>query len=72
MSMTREQQQVLEERYGDEDRPAGILWNETVQALMNHRTVRCFLPDALPTGALETRWRPLRPRRIRRTCISGA
>lgn len=54
MSMTREQQQVLEERYGDEDRPAGILWNETVQALMNHRTVRCFLPDALPTGALET------------------
>lgn len=54
MSMTREQQQVLEERYGDEDRPAGILWNETVQALINHRTVRCFLPDALPTGALET------------------
>lgn len=54
MSMTREQQQVLEERYGDDDRPAGILWNETVQALMNHRTVRCFLPDALPPGALET------------------
>lgn len=28
-------------------------WNETLETILNHRSVRGFLPDALPEGALE-------------------
>jgi nitroreductase len=39
-------------RYGAEVRPSGA-WNETLDLLLAHRSVRVYLPDPLPQGALE-------------------
>lgn len=41
-------------RYGEKNSPDGIIWNDTVEMLVNHRSVRHFLADDLPSGALET------------------
>lgn len=42
----------LSERYGDPlDLP--VAWNETLDVLVRHRSVRAFLPDALPPGTIE-------------------
>ncbi|MCJ8056626.1 nitroreductase family protein [Shinella curvata] len=46
--------QMLEERYGLGHEPKGIIWNEQIEHMMNHRSVRRYLPDTLPDGALET------------------
>jgi len=45
---------MLEERYGMGHGPAGLIWNDQVEHMMNHRSVRKYLPNALPEGALET------------------
>ncbi len=44
---------ALAERYGAAV-PAAGPWNEVVGALLQHRSVRSYKPDALPAGALET------------------
>ena len=33
--------------------PAPSQWNDTIATILNHRSVRGFLPDALPEGTLE-------------------
>ncbi|MCP2098537.1 Nitroreductase [Actinosynnema pretiosum] len=48
------QRELLEQRYGRDEAPAGLIWNEQVEALLRHRSVRAFLPEPLPEGALET------------------
>ena len=40
-------------RYGA-DRPARLRWNPTIAGLLAHRSVRAYLPDALPEGTIET------------------
>lgn len=44
--------ELLEARYR---RPvaASAAWNETLETVLSHRSVRAYLPDALPVGTLE-------------------
>jgi len=35
------------------DLPAQTIWNDTLDLLLSHRSVRAYLPDALPEGTLE-------------------
>ncbi|MQY49526.1 NADPH-dependent oxidoreductase [Rhizobiales bacterium RZME27] len=51
---TTRQAQILEERYGMGHEPKDIIWNDQIEHMMSHRSVRRYLPDALPDGALET------------------
>ncbi|MFC0220573.1 NADPH-dependent oxidoreductase [Pseudochelatococcus lubricantis] len=44
---------LLAERYG-EARPADILSNAVIGQLLNHRSVRAFVPDTLPENVIET------------------
>lgn len=53
--MTAKQQALLEARYGATQQiPDNIIWTPTVEALMSHKSVRTFLSEALPDGAIET------------------
>lgn len=45
--------QALTKRYGDALPKAGP-WNEHIALLLSHRSVRGYLPDAVPDGTLET------------------
>ena len=45
--------EALVRRYGAATPPAGP-WNETIATLLDHRSVREFLPDPVPVGTLET------------------
>ncbi len=40
-------------RYGP-DQPGPIRWNPVIAGLLAHRSVRAYLPDALPAGTIET------------------
>lgn len=40
-------------RYGA-DAPATIRWNDTIERVLAHRSVRAYLPDPLPEGTVET------------------
>ena len=54
MAATPRQTQILEERYGAHHQPEGLIWNDQVEHIMSHKSVRKFLPDDLPEGAVET------------------
>ena len=41
-------------RYRREGAPIPAAWNDTLEVLLSHRSVRAFLPDAVPDGTLET------------------
>jgi len=43
---------TLRQRYGEHDQPAQVAWSETLELLLSHRSVRAYLPDPLPKGAL--------------------
>ena len=45
---------ALGQRYGADALPPAGPWNETIGTLLAHRSVRGYLPDALPAGTLET------------------
>jgi nitroreductase len=45
---------LLRQRYGATDAPSGLHWNEVITSLPAHRSVRAYLPQPLPKGALET------------------
>jgi len=45
---------LLCERYGADRLPAAGQFNEVVRCLIAHRSVRAYLPDALPPGTVET------------------
>jgi len=42
------------QRYRRDDAPEPAAWNETLQVLLGHRSVRAFLPDSLASGTIET------------------
>lgn len=44
---------LLRQRNRDGALASPAQWNETIATILNHRSVRGFLPDALPTGTLE-------------------
>lgn len=44
--------QLIEKRYREAATGAGD-WNETLDTILDHRSTRAYLPDALPEGALE-------------------
>ncbi len=53
--MNAQQQALLEARYGAEQpKPDNIIWTPQIEALLSHKSVRTFLPEALPDGAIET------------------
>lgn len=43
----------IEARYGAKDGKIHMAWNDTMELLMSHRSVRGFLSDPLPAGTLE-------------------
>ncbi|SDF02059.1 NADPH-dependent oxidoreductase [Streptomyces griseoaurantiacus] len=45
---------LLEARYGQQATPENIIWNEQIETLLAHRSVRAFTDEPLPEGALET------------------
>lgn len=45
---------ALEARYGADALPAAGPWNNTLDLLLSHRSVRGYKADALPEGTLET------------------
>jgi nitroreductase len=45
---------TLGRRYGAEASPAAGPWNEHIELLLSHRSIRGYRADALPTGTLET------------------
>jgi len=46
--------QALAARYGEAASPPEIQWNDVIERLLAHRSVRAYRPDALPAGAIET------------------
>jgi len=46
--------ELIRQRYRRGDAPQPRQWNETLDVLLSHRSVRAFLPDALPKGTVET------------------
>ena len=48
------QKDALLRRYGATGMPASGPWNEVIAAMLDHRSVRSYKPDALPPGTLET------------------
>ena len=50
---TDDKQAALRRRYGAALPPVGP-WNDTIAAMLEHRSVRGYKPDALPEGTLET------------------
>ena len=45
---------LLAARYGDQPTPQHIHWNDVVERQITHKSVRTFLDQPLPDGALET------------------
>jgi nitroreductase len=48
------QAEALTLRYGDGGEPEAGPWNDVIATLLSHRSIRGFLPDALPAKTLET------------------
>ncbi len=46
--------EALEKRYGAGAVPAAGPWNEHIELLLSHRSIRGYRPDDLPQGTLET------------------
>ncbi|WP_292036373.1 MULTISPECIES: nitroreductase family protein [unclassified Brevundimonas] len=45
---------LLRLRYGGQETPDNLIWNDVVEQQIAHKSVRTFLADPLPSGALET------------------
>jgi nitroreductase len=48
------QARALAARYGTEPKSSQLPWNDVIASLMDHRSVRGYLTDAVPPGTLET------------------
>ncbi|MEB2400823.1 MAG: nitroreductase family protein [Alcaligenaceae bacterium] len=46
--------ELLKARYGNQPTPSNLIWNPVVEQQMAHKSVRTFLNEPLPEGALET------------------
>ena len=44
---------LLRQRYRAEPAVTEAPWNEAIDAILDHRSARAYLPDALPAGTLE-------------------
>ena len=53
-AQTTDDQDLLTARYGAADVPATGPVNDVIRALFAHRSVRGYLPTALPSGTVET------------------
>lgn len=51
---TSSQKEALLRRYGASGLPGMGPWNEVIATLLDHRSVRGYRPDPVPTGTLET------------------
>jgi nitroreductase len=47
-------QDLIRQRYRSDDVAPPVAWNETLEVILSHRSVRAFLPQPLADGALET------------------
>lgn len=54
MTGNLEKQQLLTARYGEKDRPEDIIWNNQIEGLLKHRSVRHFSQQPLPEHWFET------------------
>ena len=45
---------ALAQRYGADALPPAGPWNETIASMLDHRSVRGYKPDPVPSGTLET------------------
>jgi len=52
--LTSAQAHLLQQRYGNQVKPEKVIMTPVVEAMLRHKSVRTFLPDALPEGAIET------------------
>lgn len=52
--LTSAQAHLLQQRYGNQVKPEKVIMTPVVEAMLRHNSVRTFLPDALPEGAIET------------------
>ena len=46
--------ELLQARYGNQPIPANLIWSPVVEQQLAHKSVRTFLDEPLPEGALET------------------
>ena len=53
MSATTDAHALLNQRNREGDLPPPAQWNEVLETILNHRSVRGFLPDTLPDGTLD-------------------
>ncbi|GHD50092.1 NADPH-dependent oxidoreductase [Thalassobaculum fulvum] len=54
ITATTSKTEALARRYGADALPAAGPWNQHLDLLLSHRSVRGYRPDALPAGTLET------------------
>lgn len=47
-------EELLQARYGNQPTPDNLIVNPTIETLMSHKSVRNFLDEPLPDGAIET------------------
>jgi nitroreductase len=45
---------LLQERYRSTEKDSSEPWDETISLLLSHRSIRSYLPKALPSGTVET------------------
>ncbi len=45
---------LIAARYGDQHVPKNIIWNDQIEGILNHRSIRNYLDKASPEGWLET------------------
>jgi nitroreductase len=45
--------ELLQARYGSAEAPAATAWNDVLDTLLAHRSVRSFLPRSIPDGTLD-------------------
>jgi len=53
-SKSQDQSSVLVRRYGADAVPLAGPWNEVIATMLDHRSVRGYKPDPVPSGTLET------------------
>jgi nitroreductase len=46
--------ELARQRYRHDDAPVPNAWNETLETILSHRSVRAYLPDPLLAGTIET------------------
>jgi nitroreductase len=51
---TKFQKELLRKRYGFQSTTKNIHWNQYIELLLNHRSVRHYLKESLETGVIET------------------